>query len=679
MAPTGPDETTTNMDASDTPASPFSDAAGTTATPFGDWREQLRERVKEIRARKHAVHREDVDDIALNAEVAAGTADKLESARAQSIEVQRQEPAEPKSVEELSVQLLGRERASRRADIAGVVDDLLAGPQPEAEILAPEPVEPAPPTAGVETAPAQESGPEPGLPMETESNEPAAETASEEAVMESVPEDSDARTAPEAAPLFQAEPTVYGDDPILEIAEEFEHRVETVATSDAEGEAADCVTDPPEATIETALEAAVETEAEAKAEIAAATAAEVETELDDMLAEPAAMPISNAPLADHSLRDAIPPELRDVEIPAWALPREPSRASRADTDTGNAEAASTVADRFLVGEYSTPEGGKRTDLGPPADTPIPTAELLNQSIGDLSAASAEGLPEKKVAIAPPGGLVDAADFEPSAREEAPVPSRALPGLFDLADAEGAEESSRPGLVFDEPLAANEADNGEPEPVAEEASTPVPCFDEPIAESVPAAAAAKQDPAPVAFFDEPATKEYPVEGTVEADEGASMEWDVDNDLDAELVADARRQHADGSAPLSDRVYSAAADGLVLLTIGVILMIAGAAAAGSPLVPFVRAAPIPLLAAWSLFGLVYGVIFVGTCGQTIGKMAMRVRVISADSFHVGYGRAAMRALAYALAALPAGLGLLTAIRDPDHRGLHDRLTSTRVVKA
>jgi len=146
-----------------------------------------------------------------------------------------------------------------------------------------------------------------------------------------------------------------------------------------------------------------------------------------------------------------------------------------------------------------------------------------------------------------------------------------------------------------------------------------------------------------------------------------------------VASARRQHADASAPMSDRVYSAVADGMVLLTIGLVLMIAGASAVGSPVVTFVQAAPIPFAAAWLLFGLVYGVIFVGTCGQTIGKMAMRVRVIGADTFHVGYGRAALRALAYAAAALPAGLGLLTAIRDPEHRAMHDRLTGTRVVKA
>ena len=111
----------------------------------------------------------------------------------------------------------------------------------------------------------------------------------------------------------------------------------------------------------------------------------------------------------------------------------------------------------------------------------------------------------------------------------------------------------------------------------------------------------------------------------------------------------------------------------------MMIAGASAADSAIVPFVQAAPVPFVAAWLLLGLVYAVMFTGTCGQTLGKMAMRVRVIGSTTFRVGYGTAAIRALAYAAAALPAGLGLLPAIMDPEHRGLHDRVSGTRVVKA
>ena len=128
-----------------------------------------------------------------------------------------------------------------------------------------------------------------------------------------------------------------------------------------------------------------------------------------------------------------------------------------------------------------------------------------------------------------------------------------------------------------------------------------------------------------------------------------------------------------------MFSALADTLVLTTIAVLLMFGGASAAGTGLLSFVQAAPVPFAVAWLIFGLGYGILFVGTCGQTLGKMAMRIRVIGSDRFRVGYGKAAVRTLGYAAAMLTAGLGLILALKDAEHRALHDRLSGTRVVKA
>jgi len=721
VAPTGSDGTTTDLAEPDTANASSDDDASSTDTPFGDWREQLRERVKEIRARKHAVHREDVDEIAMKATATAATEDKLDAARAQA--------AEPQSVDEPSVQLVEGERANRRADIADLVDDLLGGPESPAGTPAADPVEAEEPAVeAVAEEPVVEAVAEEPV-MEPVAEEPVVEAVAEEPVMEPEAEEpavemepeepvGEAPAAPEAAPLFQEEPTVYADDPILEIADEFEHRNENAE----------------------AFEASDEAEPEAETEAEPALDAESAGTPDEL-----ALPVDNTPLPASSPLDAIPPELRDVDIPAWALPREPSRTPQASADSGAADGAADGADdNFLVGEYTTHEGGKRTDLGPPPDTPIPTADLLDKSIGDLSALSEEALPVEEVEIAPPGSLVDAADFEPGDREAVPEAASPLPGLFDLEDAPSGEETAKPSLFFDEPLAktsaaeevpadageevAEEVPEEEPtEVIAAEPSTPVAFFDEPIARADVAETVADSEPTPIVSVDQEVAAEEPLEAAekaptpspmpnkVEAEvdskvdakvdaqvdakvdakgdsetpdskaaasgpaESEALEWDIDDEAEAEMVADAQRQFADSSAPMSDRVYSAVADAMVLLTIGLVLMIAGASAAGSPVVPFVRAAPIPFLAAWSLFGLVYGVIFVGTCGQTLGKMAMRVRVIGADTFHVGYGRAALRAIAYAAAALPAGLGLLTAFKDPEHRGLHDRLTGTKVVKA
>ena len=68
-----------------------------------------------------------------------------------------------------------------------------------------------------------------------------------------------------------------------------------------------------------------------------------------------------------------------------------------------------------------------------------------------------------------------------------------------------------------------------------------------------------------------------------------------------------------------------------------------------------------------------------GQTLGKMAAGIRVVSADADeNLDVGRAFLRTLAWLVLAVPAGLGFLTAIFSRDHRGLHDRFAGTRVVR-
>jgi uncharacterized RDD family membrane protein YckC len=68
-----------------------------------------------------------------------------------------------------------------------------------------------------------------------------------------------------------------------------------------------------------------------------------------------------------------------------------------------------------------------------------------------------------------------------------------------------------------------------------------------------------------------------------------------------------------------------------------------------------------------------------GQTLGKMAAGIRVISAESASpVDVGRAFVRELTWVALAVPAGLGLLSTVFSPDRRGLHDRFAGTRVVR-
>jgi uncharacterized RDD family membrane protein YckC len=80
--------------------------------------------------------------------------------------------------------------------------------------------------------------------------------------------------------------------------------------------------------------------------------------------------------------------------------------------------------------------------------------------------------------------------------------------------------------------------------------------------------------------------------------------------------------------------------------------------------------------------YAVTFTAAIGQTIGKMAMRLRVVhlredDTEEDRPDFGFAILRTTAYFASLLPAGLGFLPALVGKDRRALHDRLAETRVV--
>ena len=69
-----------------------------------------------------------------------------------------------------------------------------------------------------------------------------------------------------------------------------------------------------------------------------------------------------------------------------------------------------------------------------------------------------------------------------------------------------------------------------------------------------------------------------------------------------------------------------------------------------------------------------------GQTLGKMAAGIKVVAGDCDGcIDVPCALKRTLLSLLLVAPAGLGLLPAVFDRHHRGLHDRLAGTRVVRA
>lgn len=77
--------------------------------------------------------------------------------------------------------------------------------------------------------------------------------------------------------------------------------------------------------------------------------------------------------------------------------------------------------------------------------------------------------------------------------------------------------------------------------------------------------------------------------------------------------------------------------------------------------------------------YKVFFTGYCGQTPGKMALRIRVIREDGRPVGYLRAFVReVIGKFISGALFGIGFLMVAFDRRKQGLHDRLAATLVIK-
>ncbi len=77
--------------------------------------------------------------------------------------------------------------------------------------------------------------------------------------------------------------------------------------------------------------------------------------------------------------------------------------------------------------------------------------------------------------------------------------------------------------------------------------------------------------------------------------------------------------------------------------------------------------------------YAVFFTGYCGQTPGKMALRIKVIRTDGSQIGYGRAALReVLGKFISGILLGIGYLMIIFDSQKQGLHDKIADTYVIK-
>ena len=75
--------------------------------------------------------------------------------------------------------------------------------------------------------------------------------------------------------------------------------------------------------------------------------------------------------------------------------------------------------------------------------------------------------------------------------------------------------------------------------------------------------------------------------------------------------------------------------------------------------------------------YNTFFLGRFGATLGKMACRLQVVTAEGDKVSYGRAFGRFFAEIISYIILAIGYIMAAFDDEKRALHDRICSTRVI--
>ena len=78
------------------------------------------------------------------------------------------------------------------------------------------------------------------------------------------------------------------------------------------------------------------------------------------------------------------------------------------------------------------------------------------------------------------------------------------------------------------------------------------------------------------------------------------------------------------------------------------------------------------------MIYSIFFLGKYGATPGKMACKIKVVTADGGKIGYGRATGRFFAELLSGMICYIGyIMVAFDKEQRRSLHDHMCNTRVI--
>lgn len=127
----------------------------------------------------------------------------------------------------------------------------------------------------------------------------------------------------------------------------------------------------------------------------------------------------------------------------------------------------------------------------------------------------------------------------------------------------------------------------------------------------------------------------------------------------------------------RFGAALVDSLVFLVVEFILGVAAGLVWGAEITEskLFKAA---ITAFMFVFGSVYYVVLHALFGQTLGKMAVKVRVVRLDGGPISVGTSILRYIGYFLSGVIFLIGYVMAGLRHDKRALHDLIADTRVIR-
>lgn len=163
---------------------------------------------------------------------------------------------------------------------------------------------------------------------------------------------------------------------------------------------------------------------------------------------------------------------------------------------------------------------------------------------------------------------------------------------------------------------------------------------------------------------------------QVDAGPVLEFTEEPPTSAPGPDEVDREAAEASGAMA-RLAALVVDHLLLAAIDLAVVYFTLRMAALSMADWQALPPAPLLAFLLLLKLSYFCAFTAVGGQTIGKMAVGIQVVTEDGRPVDGARAIRRTLAGTASTAMLGLGFVPALVGSERRALHDRVARTRVV--